>query len=294
MASRFIAIAGSLATIGALSFGICRTIFPAVKSAPPPSPQSGGDSALTETLYSEDAETEAARPYQEPYPDTEPAADDVPEAMSPADSGNAPPAPPPGRDEVLEALTRLSDTPLWLQWVAQSAPLTRLLQTMDAIACGQRPAAPLDFLLPQQPFSASCNTGGECTVSPAAIRRFQPAIALLCAIPPQKIAGWYLLAEPVLQDEYRCLGSRSPLRQLLLDFCNAVLSIPDFDFEPALVRISDTLYRYEDPAFEGLTDGQKLLVRTGYRNCALLKRQCRAVADAIGLYASSAPQPGQD
>ncbi len=209
----------------------------------------------------------------------------TPEPSTPEESAETPEQEEPLLNEaqLLEQAAKLSDAPLWAQWLLQSTPCRRILRAMDDIVQGQRPLEALDFLAPSQPFSAQPTTGGSYIISANAIARFQPAIDIIAALPHQQLAQLYLKAEPLLQEEYRKLGSREDVRSLLRAFCATVLAIPEFDCDPDLIRVTDTLYRYKEPEFERLTDGQKLLVRTGYKNCAKLRALCQALADELKL-----------
>ena len=99
------------------------------------------------------------------------------------------------------------------------------------------------------------------------------------------MAALYQKAEPLLQRECEVIGYQdTPVRKLLTDACSTILSLPDFDFEPTLVKRGPGLYAYEDAAFEGLNDAQKLCVRLGWRNCQRLKHLTNDFAAELGLY----------
>jgi hypothetical protein len=275
----FFAIFASLCTIAGLGFGIYRSVcappVPPQQSAPATPQQQTEDDALYdiddeaegESVYSEGGEISEASTPEEPLPVVEAETDDA--ILNEA--------------QLIAQAAKLSDAPLWAQWLTQSTPCRRILRAMDDIVQGQRPIEALDFLTSEQPFSAQRDNAGRYTISASAIARFQPAIDIIAAIPPKQLAQLYLKAEPLLQEEYRKLGSRENVRSLLSAFCAAVLAIPKFDHDPALIRVTETLYRYEDPAFERLTDGQKLIVRTGYKNCATIRALCQALSEELGL-----------
>mgnify|MGYP004654302209 FL=1 len=276
-----LSIIASILTIAGLGVGIYRSLRtpPGAAQSPPAAVKNAsGDDAL----YADDDESRDGGGYSDPTPSAS-------LKGQPADMGeNAPDNPPAdaaplNEEQVLRQAASLSDSPLWAKWLAQDNACRRLLRAMDDIAQGQRPVAALDFMAVPQPFSAQQNADGALAISPAAIARYQPIAEVILAIPPEKWVQCYLLAEPLLQEQYRQMGSREPVRTLLASFCNAILEIPDFNYEPELVRMNGGLYQYKDPAFEQLTDGQKLIIRLGCRNCARIRQLCQAIADELKL-----------
>ena len=207
------------------------------------------------------------------------------QADSSAETADQPAPAAATEEEVLAALETLLPAPVAALLRAQERPLRAVVQLMDAIAHGERPLPLLAELQPKEAFTAASGADGRLVVSAAAIARYQIAALLLDKLDARAMAACYSRAEPLLQRECEAIGYQDiSVRQLLTDACSTILSLPDFDFEPTLVRRAPGLYTYEDAAFEGLNDAQKLCVRLGWRNCQRLKRLTNDFAAELGLY----------
>ena len=203
---------------------------------------------------------------------------DAPKEQSPASFRTA--------EELLAKAPAFSDSPFWAKLLAQTTPAMRLVKTIDAIANGERPLDPLDFLQVETSFSARRNAEGTWVATAESYARYQTAVDFVTSLDPQMVAEWFEMAEPVLQQCCKKLGYQDKnIRQLLTEAFNTILTTPKFDFDPQLVPTgTDGIYHFADPVFEQLNDAQKLLVRLGPANCAKLQAQCSAIADALHLY----------
>lgn len=193
---------------------------------------------------------------------------------------------PLSSEELLAKAPTFSDSPFWAKLLAQTTPAMRLVKAIDAIANGERPLDPLDFLRVETSFSAQRNAEGTWVATAESYARYQTAVDFVDSLDPQKVAEWFEMAEPVLQQCCKKLGYQDKnIRQLLTEAFNTILTTPKFDFNPQLVPTgTDGIYHFADPVFEQLNDAQKLLVRLGPANCAKLQAKCSDIADALHLY----------
>lgn len=189
-------------------------------------------------------------------------------------------------EELMAKAPAFSDSPFWAKLLAQTTPAMRLVKVIDAFANGERPLDPLDFLHVQTPFTARRNAEGTWVATAESYARYQTAVDFVDSLDPQKVAEWFEMAEPVLQQCCKKLGYQDKnIRQLLTEAFNTILTTPKFDFDPQLVPTgTDGIYHFADPVFEQLNDAQKLLVRLGPANCAKLQAKCSDIADALHLY----------
>ncbi len=189
-------------------------------------------------------------------------------------------------EELMAKAPAFSDSPFWAKLLAQTTPAMRLVKAIDAVANGQRPLDALDFLHVNTPYSARKNDAGDWVATAESYARYQSAVDFVDSLDPQKVAEWFTMAEPVLQQCCKQLGYQDKsIRTLLTEACSTVLATPHFEFEPQLVPTGTTgTFHYADPAFEKLNDAQKLLVRLGPANCAKIQAKCEAIADALKLY----------
>ncbi|MBR6470802.1 MAG: DUF3014 domain-containing protein [Victivallales bacterium] len=188
-------------------------------------------------------------------------------------------------EELLARAPGFSDSAVWAKLLGQTTPVMRIVKAIDAVANGERPVAALDFLRTDTAFTARRNANGEWTPTAETYARYQDIVDFVASIPPQEIAKWFEMAEPVLQQSCRQLGYQDKsIRELLAEAIQTILDVPQFSTDPALVPTGTTgTYHFVDPAFEQLNDAQKLLVRLGPENCAKIQAKCRAIADALNL-----------
>lgn len=188
-------------------------------------------------------------------------------------------------DQLMERAPEFSSSPIWTQLLAQTTPVTRIVKAIDAVANGQRPMEALDYLHVDTTFTARQNAEGNWVATADTYARYQDAVDFLVATPTEKIAEWFEMAEPVLQQSCRQLGYQDKsIRDLLAEAIQTILEVPQFSTDPVLVPTGTTgTYHFVDPAFEQLNDAQKLLVRLGPENCAKIQDKCRAISDALKL-----------
>lgn len=246
--------------------------------APEPPPSDGG---FVEEPYDSDPDEEAGALTEEPSAQAaqpQPPAEEEtpPETATPTEASDT---------EILAALDEMLPAPIAALFRVKGHPLRAVVQLMDSLAHGERPLPLLTSLQPKEAFTAAPDTDGRLIITAAAIARYKIVEVLLEKADAKALAALYRKAEPLLQRECEAIGYQdTPVRKLLTDACSTILSLPDFDFEPTLVKRGPGLYAYEDPAFEGLNDAQKLCVRLGWRNCQRLKRLVNDFAAELELY----------
>jgi len=184
-----------------------------------------------------------------------------------------------------ELASSLSDLPLWQKCLGQSRPLQRFVAALDAVALGKRPLDPLDFLRPEKGFSAE-KLGQSWRQSAASQERFSACVALFCGISPAAAAKLYRFLEPALQTACNNLGYRDrPVRGLLTEAVTVLLSTPLLEEEPLLTAgVKKGIYYWQHPELEKLNDAQKLFLRLGNRNSALVRKQLEDLATELQLY----------
>jgi len=97
----------------------------------------------------------------------------------------------------------------------------------------------------------------------------------------RQAVAWYVRYYPLFQQAYRELGyPRGYFNDRLVAAIDNMLAAPDLTAPIALVR-GDTYYRFVDPSLQGLSAGQKLLLRMGPANAAKLKAKLREVRAAL-------------
>jgi hypothetical protein len=118
-------------------------------------------------------------------------------------------------------------------------------------------------------------------LDPANHGRYDLLVDALVQIDPRIVARWFDRYEPLLQQAYAELGNpQQPLRERILAGLQLMLNAPEAPAEIELLQPA-VFYKYADPSLEALPDSQKLLLRTGPRNRALLLDRVERLHSAL-------------
>jgi len=113
--------------------------------------------------------------------------------------------------------------------------------------------------------------------------RYDLLVDTVVQLDPRALARWFNRYEPLLQQAYAELGNpQQRLRQRILAGLELMLDAPQAPTEIELLQPA-VFFKYADPSLEALPDTQKLLLRMGARNRALVldlvERLHRALAN---------------
>jgi hypothetical protein len=121
--------------------------------------------------------------------------------------------------------------------------------------------------------------------------RYTPFVQLAEAVDVDALAAAYRRYYPLLQQAYEELGY--PGRQFhnrAVEVIDHLLATPEVQ-GPIRLERPHVLYRFADPELEALSGGQKILVRVGPRNAALLRSKLTELRAALEAM-SEAPGAG--
>jgi Protein of unknown function (DUF3014) len=223
-------------------------------------------------------------------PEPAPAAD-VPQPVvnspAPPPVATAEPAPAPVRalplpplDEsdvdLLGGLTELFGQPAIAQHLVPERIVRNIVVTIDNLprqqmALNQRPIRPTpgDFI----------TSGPEeaIVLAPENFARYEPFVAIVSSIDAKTLVSFYRGLEPLFQQSYEELGNpNKSFSTRLSEVIEHLLQTPTPRGEVALVQPS-VLYKYADERLEKLSSGQKLLIRMGVDNAAVIKGKLREI-----------------
>lgn len=112
--------------------------------------------------------------------------------------------------------------------------------------------------------------------------RYDAVVAAFAEMDTAALARWYLRYEPLLQQAYAELGNgEASVRDAILAGIELMLAAPAPAGELELTQPA-VFYKYADPALESLPESQKLLIRMGPRNRAVIVAQLQRLREALG------------
>jgi hypothetical protein len=166
------------------------------------------------------------------------------------------------------------------EYVLPENIIRHLVVTIDnlprqKVAVDKRPTA-----APAGTFAAN---GDElrATLDAQNFARYQPMVAVIGKLDMQQLAAVYVRFYPLFQQAYQDLGyPNGYFNDRLVQVIDTLLATPQPAGPIALVR-PNVMYTFADPALESRPAGQKLLLRMGPDNAAVLKTKLTELRAAI-------------
>jgi hypothetical protein len=161
--------------------------------------------------------------------------------------------------------------------------ISRIVATVDVLpkkSLGSTRILPVRT--PKGPFVTE-QKNGAIVIGDRNTERYAPYMRIVEGVDPKALVAWYVRDYPLFQDAYRELGyPKGYFNDRLVTAIDNMLAAPDLE-QPAALTPSRAFYVYADPSLESLSVGQKLLLRVGPANEALIKAKLRAIrADLTG------------
>lgn len=222
-------------------------------------------------------------------PPPAPAAEEAIQHPLPESSDAAqPPLPDLGSSDkaMSEALGEAAGAPVIAQYLVPDNIIRHMVVTVDnlprqKVAVDRRPVVPTAGT-----FMAN---GDEehATLDVQNFQRYEPMVAALSNINMQRVGAVYLRFYPLFQKSYQDLGyPNGYFNDRLVKVIDMLLATPQPEAPIALVR-PNVMYLFADPALESLPAGQKLLIRMGPDNAAVVKAKLKELRAII---TTSAPK----
>jgi hypothetical protein len=131
--------------------------------------------------------------------------------------------------------------------------------------------------------------GDRYTLSAENFARYERPVKILQNVDMARLVAFYKQFYPLFQEAYVAQGYPDGyFNDRLVEVIDHLLATPEVSEPIVLVRPSVT-YRFADPELENRSAGQKLLIRMGSANAAIVKDKLRELRQAI---ASQQPAPG--
>lgn len=135
---------------------------------------------------------------------------------------------------------------------------------------------------------AATGDGEELTLSASNYARYEPVIKILQNTDPAQIATLYKQYYPLFQEAYVSLGYPDGyFNDRLVEVIDHLLATPDVPGPIKLQRPSVN-FVFADGGLEELSSGQKLLIRMGSANAAIVKDKLRGLRKAIAKQEAAA------
>lgn len=130
----------------------------------------------------------------------------------------------------------------------------------------------------------TAGTESDLTISPKNAARYTPYVKIAQAVDAKKLVELYVRLYPLFQESYEKLGyPKKYFNDRLLVVLDDLLAAPDIK-EPVKLVQPNVFYLFADPALEKRSIGQRILMRTGSKNEAVLKAKLREIKQELMLH----------
>jgi len=190
---------------------------------------------------------------------------------------------------VRENALGLSPNAMFAQWL-QSADLVRkFVVIVDNVANGQSPKSHIDFFSPPGAFKALFRNDGTF-LDVASYDRYRSIAEVVASLDSTSAVRLYRALRPLIQDAYRDLGyPGANFDDTLIKAIGELLETPIVE-NPIHLEKKVISFAMTDPALEGLSAAQKLLLRMGPKNMRTIQAKLREIGQTLGAPASRLPQ----
>jgi len=132
------------------------------------------------------------------------------------------------------------------------------------------------------PGAAAVTPQGDVTIlSEANYERYAPFVKAVRSTDPQALAGLYFRLYPLFQQAYEDLGYPGQyFNDRLIQVIDDMLQTPEVR-GPIELTQPKVFYQFADPKLESRSAGQKLLLRMGPANAAVVKAKLRELRKAV-------------
>jgi hypothetical protein len=170
---------------------------------------------------------------------------------------------------------RLSALPPFQQWIAPEDLIRRFVVIVENLAVGNSPTQELEFMAPDEEFSATVNEDGKWVTQPKSFARYDLMANVFDSLHVPTCMHLFQRWLPLFQEAYAELGYPAEgFQNALVMAIDELLATPVPEFPPILVQRTSR-YAYENPLLEGLSPAQRQLLRMGSANTILVQAKLR-------------------
>jgi hypothetical protein len=176
--------------------------------------------------------------------------------------------------DVTEALANVFGKKPVEQMLVPDMVIRHIVVTVDnlprnKIAEQMRPVKPIGGQ------TVTAMSGDTITLSEENFARYAPLMKVVQSTDTQQLGAMYIRYYPLFQQQYEDLGYPGQyFNDRLVEVIDHLLQTPDVR-GPIEVKQGRVFYEYADPSLEARSAGQKLLLRMGSANAALIKKKLR-------------------
>ncbi len=195
---------------------------------------------------------------------------------------SAKPLPPLNHSDaaMLSALNALIGHPAVARFLVPKNIIRRIVVTVDSLPRA-KVAADLRPVKPTPGETIVNRQGGVALLSQRNFARYTPLVAVVSRLNVKALAGLYFRMYPLFQQAYESLGYPGKyFNDRLVQAIDSLLATPSVS-APVTLERPKVFWQFADPKLEALPAGQKLLIRMGPQNAAVIEHKLRQLRALI-------------
>lgn len=177
--------------------------------------------------------------------------------------------------EVTQDLADIAGTARIADYLLVDQVISRAVASIDSLTSRQVPV----HINPVKPANDKFiveTDGDRMVLSEQNFARYDDYVALLRDMDTGALVAFYRRYYPLFQQAWEQNGGEGSFNDRVLAVIDNLLAAPDPAGPVYLVK-PEAVYLYEDPQLEAMTAGQKILVRMGSANAAVVKEKLAAI-----------------
>jgi hypothetical protein len=177
--------------------------------------------------------------------------------------------------EVTQALTEVVGADPLAEYLVKNEVISRFVATVDSLTSRQVPAQ-INPIKPAEGKFLADTEGESVVMSAQNFARYDGYVALMQNMNTDAMVAIYHRYYPLFQLAWEEIGGQGPFNERLIEVIDHLLQTPDVP-GPIYLAKPEAVYLFEAPELEAMTAGQKILVRMGSVNAALVKEKLTEV-----------------
>jgi len=181
--------------------------------------------------------------------------------------------------EVTQDLADIASTARLADYLLGDQVISRAVASIDSLTSRQVPVH-INPVRPAEDKFIVETEGDKTILGEQNFDRYDDYVALLQDMDTGQLVAFYRHYYPLFQQAWEQNGGQGSFDDRLVAVIDNLLAAPDPAGPIYLVK-PEAVYLYEDPQLEAMTAGQKILVRMGSANAAVVKEKLAAIKAAL-------------
>jgi hypothetical protein len=181
--------------------------------------------------------------------------------------------------ELTAALAEIMGAGPLAEYLVKSQAISRIVATIDSLTYRQVPSQ-INPVKPPEDTFITVSEGESVIMAAENFARYDAYVALLQNLDNEALIALYHRYSPLFQQAWEENGGEGSFDDRLLDVIDHLLETPEAP-GPVYLTKPEAVYLFVEPELEAMTAGQKILLRMGALNAALVKQKIRELKEKL-------------